>query len=538
MTVKFECTTFQNCDYAVFVLGGQAVFDDVLFLQNAYPIYAVDASHVKITNSYIWYSTRAIQLYKNSTLYISDTQINDNTENGDSGAGIFAVQGASVVAENCKFARNKALRGSAVYSDWSSISFTSCRFENNSALDKAGVMELMVGTIAFFKNCSFINNNAPNYGGVFLMNLTTSITISNSSFVDNKVAGLGGVFHLINVNSLNISSSIFQFSNATTGSVISSRYSTYKIYSSSFNNNTAIFGGVAYNFFSVAFSYSSQYFLNSAENSGGAFYSHNSSRVQLYSSTFSSNSAPQGASLMEYTTGFTSLVANCTFEFNIGPAIYEYYSTINIIESKFNKNNGGSCYLVGSPSVVISDSSFSGGKSSYGSAVYLNGVPNFICFNSIFSDNQADVAGGTIYSIYSASKWTNITVVQSRSLYAAISISVSSTCEIDKSKINNNYEGGVMVDSASLLITDSTINNNIYSTTNGGGIKLGTSATVTLKQVRCTSNNARYYGGCVYVAGVTASLLLENCFIGNNSAASGGGIFIENYGTGILICNY
>lgn len=556
-TMNFENTKIQNCARGVSVIGGQAVFNNVTFFKNSYGIYS-EESTVEITNSYLSHNEHAIYVIRSSTLLISFTQLNDNTISSE-GAGIYADSGSKVVVNDCSFFRNRALGGAAVRSDNCSLSFSSCVFEDNVATSGGGVMQFLTRAKVNFYNCNFTNNTA-NSGGVFSLN-ASSLTICNSSFVNNHASKNGGVFHSLNLdNSLNISHSSFQFNTAeyggviygdncnfqlnsssfsnnhvsASGGVICSENSNIELYSSSFSNNYAnYYGGVAKIYLSKASSYSSQYLYNSAR-AGGSIYSENSI-VQLYSSNFVSNSAEYGAAVAD--SEGSTLVENCTFEFNTGVDICYFFvsSSIHILDSRFYNNSGRACCFLGTSSVMVTDSSFHGGIMSEesGGGMYLFQVTNFISSNCIFSDNEATYDGGAWYSEGSSSKWTNVTVERCISSTGAIYMVDSSTSEIDKSRISNNNEGGVMVNGSNLIVTDSIITNNRYDSSDGGGIFATFGAKVTMKQIECSFNAARNYGGCVYVDD-GSSLVTQNCAIISNAAENGGGIYVGEYSTGIL----
>lgn len=337
------------------------------------------------------------------------------------------------------------------------------------------------------------------------------VTISNSSFIYNNATADGGVFNLKTTSSLNISSSTFQFNTADRGGAIYGSNSNILVHSSSFTSNSAL-------------------------HDGGAIYTEISSSVQLHSSIFSSNSGDDGAALL-VRGNIPSLTSNCTFKFNIGPTIiFVESSSIRVFNSKFLNNSGTDCQFTRGSSMV-SDSSFHGGISPYYGAIALYEVQNFISSNLIFYGNQAKKYGGAFYSFKSSSKWTNITVDKCRGPYGAIYIG-DSTSEIDNSRISNNYQGGlVVVDYSVLLVTHSAIINNSYMSPNGGGIFASSGANITMKEVNCSLNTAKDYGGCIYLTGMNSSFASHNCNIGSYSAPDGGGIHIRTYVTGILICH-
>ena len=106
----------------------------------------------------------------------------------DGGGAIYAV-GATVIAENCTFSKNKAFRYGAVGrgGTWET---TNCTFEANLSNDSGGVFDGINRLKA--SNCRFISNEAKSWFGGCFKDIYQPSEISDCIFEWNK-ASMGGV---------------------------------------------------------------------------------------------------------------------------------------------------------------------------------------------------------------------------------------------------------------------------------------------------------------------------------------------------------
>ena len=224
------------------------------------------------------------------------------------------------------------------------------------------------------------------------------IVVQNLGFEHGQdVIGAGLYVDDSEVDVLNCS---FSNNEATTdgGAGIYAEYSDVSVYGSSFSNNSASDGGAGlYADHSSVSVYDSSFSNNSTSWGGAGLYARNSS-VSVYDSSFSNNAAPFGGGLVARLSAV--VIERSTFTENVatndeddygGAAVYTYDGEINIVNSRFVRNEsagvGGAVELYWGP-VTISGSTFIGNKAQQGPAidVYGNDSP-LIVTNSSFINN-------------------------------------------------------------------------------------------------------------------------------------------------------
>jgi chondroitin AC lyase len=100
---------------------------------------------------------------------------------------------------------------------------------------------------------------------------------------------------------------------------------------------------------------------------------------------------------------------------------------------------------------------------------------------------------------------------------------------------SSKWGSGIMIQAASSSVKHSLISNNVKEGENGGGIGVDNVAGVVISDCRITGNSSTANGG-----GVIGYRLddIHNCYIADNTAANGGGIYFRCYaGTGIAYNN-
>lgn len=218
-------------------------------------------------------------------------------------------------------------------------------------------------------------------------------------------------------------------------------------------------------------------------------------------------------------------------------------------------NNGGGLYLHASSEVTLTNSTIAANTTTNnGGGIYNNGGALILDQAQVLSNTALNVNpgnGGGLYSISGAVVVTNATLFQGNAANA-------------NSAINAGLGGALHIESGALTLTNSTLTNNLAN--DGGGLSLGTGATVSLTNAFVISNTTGDDGAGIenddgavtlidsWVLSNTASLtdtngeggglnngnglgtlFIVNTLISGNSAHNGGGI--SNDGGQVTLIN-
>ena len=114
------------------------------------------------------------------------------------GAGIYAIDGSIITAEECIISQNSGSDlGGGLFCVSSSLSFVNCDFSSNSARYGAGAY--IVGSNCLFTGSSLSNNEASQYGGASIVTISenresSEVNFHNVSIIDNYAAqDFGGI---------------------------------------------------------------------------------------------------------------------------------------------------------------------------------------------------------------------------------------------------------------------------------------------------------------------------------------------------------
>ena len=188
------------------------------------------------------------------------------------------------------------------------------------------------------------------------------------------------------------------------------------LYNSTFNNNSARYGGAFYVVKGDIYIDGSKFNHNNAS-SGGAIYVNSTSTFNFINSTLNGNNATKTGVINLITVKNVNLI-NSTFINNTGEqggVLYSYNSpfTVNVNGSTFINNNAtqeGGCFYILCNGVIINNSTFISNKTSKEGGVLYNiktydGDDNLTIFYSNLINNTA-LSGASIYTGYS--HFTNI----------------------------------------------------------------------------------------------------------------------------------
>jgi len=210
------------------------------------------------------------------------------TEGG--GGGLFVRRGAVDLA-GCRFIRNRALTGGAIYvtvNDNAVIS--ACSFDQNYA-DLGGAITNWVSQMQLV-DCSFVDNYAEWEGGAIKDYWEAESSARDCMFVDNLCDSQGGAITADFYCDLLFCDCLF-LGNSSPGE-----------------------GGAIRLWDSTATVANSMFFANSAHWGGGVFHSSASARPVYTNCVFIANEASSGGAIYDEWTGESANVINCTFTAN------------------------------------------------------------------------------------------------------------------------------------------------------------------------------------------------------------------------------
>ena len=185
----------------------------------------------------------------NNKLVVSDSHFTENRaireEFSFSGGAIHSSYGFLNI-NNCIFTKNVAADGGAIYSYYNKkVSIISSTFKENSAIDGGGGAIYISSDSATINKCTFIKNvvKGDSFGGGAICAGGSSLNIFNSLFSENKATshkssryqGGGAIL----AGTLKIDKSTFNKNTANFGGAISTGVGSSSITRSTFSKNTA-----------------------------------------------------------------------------------------------------------------------------------------------------------------------------------------------------------------------------------------------------------------------------------------------------------
>ena len=251
--------------------------------------------------------------------------------------------------------------------------------------------------------------------GGAIVNWQGTVTISDSTFNGNSAEWGGAIF---NAGELSIVSSTFSHNSASVGGAIDNWQGTVTISDSTFSHNSADFGGAfdkkggaisnngELSITNSSFRYNSAGFGGAINNGAG--------ELSITNSTFRGNSAEIGGAIHNWDE---LSITNSTFSLNSarysGGAI-DNMGELSITNSTFSGNSarysGGA--INNDEELSISSSVFSDNSAEYGGAI-IREDGELSIVNSVFSDNSAEERGGAIYNLKGLSIWKELSIINS-----------------------------------------------------------------------------------------------------------------------------
>lgn len=216
-----RCTFWENAGSygsAIYNTGSSPVLTACSFLRNSGQACANSASNPILTNcSFVQNAETGLHNINNSS-----PQLVDCTFDGNQGTGVSVSEGcgATIIKcsflgnkysglqvyrskpmslSECRFERNGATQGGAIYNDASKLTITSCTFTMNSAFYDGGAICNRGTASLSLEGCIFENNEGwLGSGGAIARTSGTSpceLNVSNCTFVANAAYLGGGAIH-------------------------------------------------------------------------------------------------------------------------------------------------------------------------------------------------------------------------------------------------------------------------------------------------------------------------------------------------------
>jgi len=405
--------------------------------------------------------------------------------------GAIKFKGFHLNVSNSIFSNNTSTNGGAIASSesYGVVRINNCSFSLNSAINGLGG-SLYSGGEVIVIDSDFSNSEAKKGGAIFS---ARKMSIENCTFNDNTATEEGGAVSL--------------------SSNTSTYYSPFLVTNSTFDNNSADFGGAIYTYF-----YNTEVDLiidqstfdnNHSVWSGGAILASSywyKSSIDINNSQITNNTSDNAGAGIHCQTVYknaTIIADSCLVDSNVADGIG---GGISILTSTDVSTPADTAYLHITNSTITNNSASKGGGLSCQGTGGASGSSVLEVDNSVISGNTATIDGGGIYNFASANN--------DLGSYPSIAIT-----RINYSTINNNQAGenggGIYSNSYSaassasseslIFVNQSTFVNNT-AIDDGGAI----------------GNYSRNNGFLSFNAGI--SVEVNNATIYNNNAANGGAI--------------
>ena len=377
---------------------------------------------------------------RSSDVNISDNSFTNNIARGAHGGGVFVKDSTAKSSGNI-FVNNRAeKRGGGVYLENCGVSFDSNLFKNNDALYGGGIATYIDVLVNVSENV--FENNSAAYGGGLYVNRSDAVNVFGNTFTNNTVSGGGAGIFLLNcratytgkitfrnnsvsvtrreietVNNYRIRGSRGDFLTSSDGAIFAggamligysdimflgnigiensnaiygggiAAFESNLVFSSTVDvrDNTAIYGGSVFFIGStVTFSGLTDFINNRADDSGGAVYAIENSKLYFDGEiSFRNNTAIRGGGV-------------CV----LGSVIS--FSGLTDFANNDAKGSGGAVYAIESSEVYFAGNiSFEYNTAEKGGGLFL--ADSSQCYFSAtelqlcFVQNQASENGGAIY---------------------------------------------------------------------------------------------------------------------------------------------
>ena len=263
--------------------------------------------------------------------------------------------------------------------------------------------------------------------------------------------------------------------------------------------------------------------------------------ISFVNCTFANNNSPT-VELFRFSNTFVEM-NSCSFINNSAnnfdySGIYVYNTDLAMTSSTFrnqtSKKYGAFLYATGNSNLVINEVLFSQGQANFsGGAIYINGGTLQIN-SSIFEENVGVQSGGGIYGMDTTLTITNTSFTGGDSVLGDAIYLDSSTLQIDKSQFTSSKtkSQGPTASVYTVGTTSINVTNSLFALSKGSISGIMANGAVSVIIVNSTFQNitSLYYGALTCIGGqVRGSVtVIGSIFIDNYSTGNGAGVHIEN----------
>eukprot|EP00210_Caulerpa_lentillifera_P002428 g2327.t1 len=498
----------------------------------------------------------SIQLLRNSKLTIKDSKFEKNKAND--GGALFVQNSSKAKICNTSFYDNAALgggdneaegSGGAISIQESGALWVYRSIFNNNKADLAGAISIRSSSKATVFKCKFTNNAAMGSAGTILLRKNSTLELKKSNFTGNTAGSVGGALSVVNNCSLSVNSSQFMSNNATYGGCVQiSDASSVNVSNSEFEYCAAAVGG-------GAISISAQ------------------SNLSLFLSSFTNNTAKNGAGI-EIDEGSLD-IDRSSFSFGLavlsGGAINASASKLSIRDSTFKLNNakagnggaidikkdgeltgtsiilqsntagslGGGISAKNNVNIDLQHGEFLDNKAQNGSGLDARDQVQIQFHAFKFQGNTARTSGAAVY-VQSSKKllsFNNCTFSKNSANYGAAVYANDVTINIINCSLfeyNTAREGGALhIIQTNLTLIQTIIRSNTAHDS-GGGIFALNGSIVNASNLTVALNSANHTGGGIAMLSRT-SLVCKSCFFKNNTASQGAGLHIMSDDSDLIV---
>ena len=467
----------------------------------------------------------------NATFIVSESEFSDNSAKRHGGAvAYYGCDAISISATT--FSSNRANSdGGSMYSYQTSITVQDSDFSYSQANMNGGVVLLEEKSMILLRNSTFSYNEARKSGGVIsAQNATTSssVTITNSEFTFNAAKMSGGVVHTLTYVDIVVNGSRFESNLAGSQGGVFDGY-TFQIYGSYFTENVAngsqgvIRLGVSGNLYIENCIFMS--------NRGGIVNADGQTLIDAHQSSFLRNSASRGGVISIGSGGGGANSGNNTGS----TAIREMFdSNVTLYDSIFSENRvnfaGGVVYGNSKMYMSVRNSTFSQNSAHTGGVFsILRSESVAYISDSIFSSNNAASFGGVISALSDSNVTADHSIFVNNSatsdgavIYATdgTNVAIVNGCEFHQ---NWADFGGVLfaLRQSTVTVQDSTFSRN-RADTDGGTLHVRTRCSITITNGTFTNNSVTNDG--IMYASDNSNITLEDSSFSHNEAGDDGGV--------------